>query len=154
VFAVRVRGSVGEARRAVPLAFYEQSGNCSGSEVRLWEAARFDVVAAEVPSSKVTCKSPRTPVDKLQNHAVSMTLSMTALPTEFRTAIDILSLCTSIPIYLVLVIKGVLFWRLNWRVARLSDLSLLLDESMHKILDRLSRERKESDDQQQTAQQL
>src|SRR3974390_1903534 len=37
---------------------------------------------------------------------VWMTHSITSLPAAFRTAIEILSLCTSIPIYLVLVIKG------------------------------------------------
>jgi hypothetical protein len=31
------------------------------------------------------------------------------LPAEFRTAIEMLSLCTSKPIYLVLVIEGVPF---------------------------------------------
>src|SRR5260370_5246388 len=36
-----------------------------------------------------------------------MTHSITTLPAEFLTAIEILSLCTSMPIYLVLVIKGV-----------------------------------------------
>src|SRR5215468_7339668 len=35
---------------------------------------------------------------------VSMTLSVTTLPAAFRTAIEMLSLCTSMPIYLVLVI--------------------------------------------------
>jgi hypothetical protein len=34
---------------------------------------------------------------------VSITHSITALPTEFITAIEILSLCTSMPIYLVLL---------------------------------------------------
>jgi hypothetical protein len=35
-----------------------------------------------------------------------MTHSITTLPTAFLTVIEILSLCTSIPIYLVLVIRG------------------------------------------------
>src|SRR6202171_2204907 len=37
-----------------------------------------------------------------------MTDSITNLPDEFKTAIEIVSLCTSIPIYLVLSIKRVL----------------------------------------------
>src|SRR5215471_9438852 len=40
-----------------------------------------------------------------------MTHSITILPAAFRTAIEMLSLCTSIPIYLVLIIEGVPFWR-------------------------------------------
>src|SRR6476620_10554000 len=65
--------------------------------------------AAEVPSSKVTCTSPRSPSINctIMLALVSMTHSITTLPTAFRTAIEMLSLCTSIPIYLVLVIKGV-----------------------------------------------
>jgi hypothetical protein len=38
---------------------------------------------------------------------VLMTHCITTLPTKFITAIEILSLCTSMPIYLLLVIKGV-----------------------------------------------
>src|SRR5271168_690499 len=38
---------------------------------------------------------------------VSITHSITIFPASFLTAIEILSLCTSMPIYLVLVIKGV-----------------------------------------------
>src|SRR6266481_5503389 len=38
---------------------------------------------------------------------VSMTDSITIFPASFLTAIEILSVCTSMPIYLVLVIKGV-----------------------------------------------
>jgi hypothetical protein len=40
---------------------------------------------------------------------VSMTHSITILPREFLTAIEVLSVCTSIPIYLTLVIKGCSF---------------------------------------------
>src|SRR6266436_3286090 len=72
--------------------------------------------AADVPSSKVTCKSPRSPsIDcRIMLAFVSMTDSITTLPTEFMTAIEILSLCTSIPIYLMLlVIKGVLSGRVE-----------------------------------------
>src|SRR5258708_3656003 len=44
---------------------------------------------------------------------VSMTHSITSFPAAFMTAIEMLSLCTSMPIYLVLVIKGVPFWRMS-----------------------------------------
>src|SRR6267143_761266 len=66
--------------------------------------------AAEVPSSNVTCKSPRRPSIhcRIMLAFVSMTHSITIFPAAFITAIEMLSLCTSIPIYLVLVIKGVL----------------------------------------------
>jgi hypothetical protein len=40
---------------------------------------------------------------------VSMTHSITILPTEFLTQIEMLSMCTSMPIYLMLVIKGCSF---------------------------------------------
>src|SRR5258708_11849508 len=72
--------------------------------------------AADVPSSKVTCKSPRRPSIncRIMLAFVSMTHSITTLPTEFLTAAEILSLCTSIPIYLMLlVIKGVLSGRVE-----------------------------------------
>src|SRR5215469_2978663 len=65
--------------------------------------------ADQVPSSKVTCTSPRSPSRncRIMLALVWMTLSITILPAEFRTAIEMLSLCTSIPIYLrLLVIKG------------------------------------------------
>src|SRR5499425_1132782 len=67
--------------------------------------------AAQVPSSKVTRKSPRSPSMncKIVLALVSMTLSITTLPTEFLTQIETLSLCTSSPIYLTLVIKGCSF---------------------------------------------
>src|SRR5258705_508864 len=61
---------------------------------------------AQVPSSKVTCNSPRRPwiKSRMAFALVSITHSMTIFPATFLTAIEILSLCTSIPIYLVLVI--------------------------------------------------
>src|SRR5580658_8550997 len=67
--------------------------------------------APEVPSSNVTCKSPRSPSKncRIRLAFVSMTHSITIFPAPFRTAIEILSLCTSMPIYLVLVIKGCSF---------------------------------------------
>src|ERR1700674_3774833 len=71
--------------------------------------------AAEVPSSNVTCKSPRRPSIhcRIMLAFVSMTHSITIFPAAFITAIEMLSLCTSIPIYLVLVIKGVLSGRVE-----------------------------------------
>src|SRR6267378_6602465 len=70
---------------------------------------------AQVPSSKVTCKSPRSPWINCRRvlALVSMMHSITTLPAKFRTAIEMLSLCTSKPIYLVLVIEGVPFCR-DW----------------------------------------
>src|SRR5215472_10186290 len=64
--------------------------------------------AADVPSSKVTCKSPRSPSRncRIMLAFVSMTDSITIFPALFITAIEMLSLCTSIPIYLLLVIQG------------------------------------------------
>src|SRR5215472_9046216 len=61
---------------------------------------------------KVTCKSPRSPSIncRIMLAFVSMTPSITIFPAAFLTAIEMLSLCTSIPIYLVLlVIKGAPF---------------------------------------------
>ena len=50
--------------------------------------------AAQVPSSKVTSKSPRNPSTnwKIMLAFVPMTLSITTLPAEFMTAIETLSL--------------------------------------------------------------
>src|ERR1035437_9112378 len=66
---------------------------------------------AQVPSSKVTCNSPRRPwiKSRMTFALVSITHSITSFPESFLTAIEILSLCTSIPIYLVPVIKGCSF---------------------------------------------
>src|SRR5467141_3735746 len=66
---------------------------------------------AQVPSSNVRCTSPPSPWIncRMVLALVSMTHSITTLPAEFRTAIEMLSLCTSKPIYLVLVIKGCSF---------------------------------------------
>src|SRR5215469_2021777 len=91
--------------------------------------------AAEVPSSNVTCKSPRSPSIncRIMLAFVSMTDSITTLPAEFLTAIEILSLCTSMPIYLALVIKGVP--PLEW----LSEHSNLLRKGRPFILRRLTR---------------
>src|SRR5580698_8013122 len=57
--------------------------------------------AAEVPSSNVTCKSPRSPSIncRITLAFVSITHSITIFPAAFLTAIEMLSLCTSIPIY-------------------------------------------------------
>src|SRR5258708_36296741 len=67
--------------------------------------------AAEVPSPNVRCKSPRSPSIncRIMLAFVSMTHSITIFPEALMTAIEILSLCTSMPIYLVLVIKGCSF---------------------------------------------
>src|ERR1700676_5009696 len=63
---------------------------------------------AQVPSSKVTCNSPRSPwiKSRMTFAFVSITHSITSFPASFLTAIEMLSLCTSMPIYLVPVIKG------------------------------------------------
>src|SRR5882762_4593854 len=76
-----------------------------------WGFNRSYSQAAEVPSSNVTCKSPRSPSKncRIMLAFVSITHSITIFPEAFLTAIEILSLCTSIPIYLVLVIKGCSF---------------------------------------------
>src|SRR5713101_10037488 len=65
---------------------------------------------AQVPSSKVTCNSPRSPwiKSRMLFALVSITHSITIFPASFLTAIEILSLCTSMPIYLVLVIGAFL----------------------------------------------
>src|ERR1700694_1959562 len=57
--------------------------------------------AAQVPSSNVTCKSPRSPSIncRITLVFVSITHSITIFPASFLTAIEMLSLCTSIPIY-------------------------------------------------------
>ena len=69
--------------------------------------------AAAVPSSNVTCKSPRKPWIncRIMLAFVSMTHSIPIFPAPFITAIEILSLCTSIPIYFLLSIEGVPFCR-------------------------------------------
>src|SRR6266404_7571496 len=63
---------------------------------------------AQVPSSNVTRTSPRSPSMncRMVLALVSMTQSINTLPTEFLTAIEMLSLCTSKPIYLVLIVLG------------------------------------------------
>src|SRR6266404_260759 len=66
---------------------------------------------AQVPSSKVTCNFPCKPwiKSRMAFALVSITHSITSFPESLLTAIEILSLCTSMPIYLVLVIKGCSF---------------------------------------------
>src|SRR5215472_14673298 len=58
--------------------------------------------AAQVPSSQVTCSSPRRPWINCRRLValVSTMDSIASLPPSLRTAITIASLCTSIPIYL------------------------------------------------------
>ena len=67
--------------------------------------------AAQVPSSNVTCKLPRRPLRKSRMvlALVSIVHSITSLPEVFRTATEIASLCTSIPIYFTLSIEGAPF---------------------------------------------
>src|ERR1700722_18996994 len=57
--------------------------------------------AAQVPSSNVTCSSPRSPLMncRMMLAFVSTTHSSTILPAEFMTAMEMLSLWTSMPIY-------------------------------------------------------
>src|SRR5580765_988968 len=64
--------------------------------------------AAEVPSSKVTCTSPRSPSIncRIMLAFVSITHSITIFPEAFMTAIEMLSLCTSMPIYFGASHKG------------------------------------------------
>src|SRR5271170_7476351 len=71
--------------------------------------------AAQVPSSNVTCKSPRSPSIncRIMLALVSITHSITIFPASFMTAIEMLSLCTSMPIYLVLVIRAFLSGRVE-----------------------------------------
>src|ERR1700746_2579464 len=59
---------------------------------------------AQVPSSQVTCNSPRRPwinCRRLLALVSTMDDSITSFPLPFRTAITIASLCTSMPIYLM-----------------------------------------------------
>src|SRR6266404_2659512 len=58
---------------------------------------------AQVPSSQVTCSSPRRPWIncRMLLALVSTIDSITSFPLPFRTAITIASLCTSMPIYLM-----------------------------------------------------
>src|ERR1700757_4386618 len=76
-----------------------------------WGFSRSYNQVAQVPSSKTTRKSPRSPSRNCRRvlALVSTTHSITILPTEFLTQIEMLSMCTSIPIYLMLVIKGCSF---------------------------------------------
>src|ERR1700686_3092393 len=61
----------------------------------------------------VTCTSPRSPSIncRIMLAFVSMTHSIPIFPAPFITAIEMLSLCTSIPIYFLLSIEGVPFRR-------------------------------------------
>ena len=71
---------------------------------------RVDTAAAPIfdCGANVTCKSPLSPWMncRIVLAFVSMTHSITSLPAEFLTAIDIVSLCTSSPIYFVLSMEG------------------------------------------------
>src|SRR6516162_8308942 len=76
-----------------------------------WGLSRSYNQVAQVPSSKTTRKSPRSPSRNCKRvlALVSIAHSITILPMEFLTAIEVLSVCTSIPIYLTLIIKGCSF---------------------------------------------
>src|ERR1700676_1920741 len=78
-----------------------------------WGLSRSYNQAAQVPSSNVTCKSPRSPLIncKIMLAFVSITHSITIFPAPFITAIEMLSWCTSMPIYFLLSIGGVPFCR-------------------------------------------
>src|SRR5277367_3138152 len=94
-------------------AFFEQSiaaGLHTTSSVTCGLIRSYNQ-AAQVPSSNVTCKLPRRPLRKSRMvlALVSIVHSITSLPEEFRTAIEIASLCTSIPIYFTLSIEGAPF---------------------------------------------
>src|SRR5215475_11444711 len=82
-----------------------------------WGFSRSYNQVAQVPSSKTTRKSPRSPSRNCRRvlALVSTTHSITILPLEFLTAIEVLSVCTSIPIYLMLVIKGCSFLEFEQR---------------------------------------
>src|ERR1700757_2928630 len=67
-----------------------------------WGCSRSYSHAAQVPSSQVTCNSPRRPWIncRMLLALVSTIDSITSLPLLLRTAITTASLCTSMPIYL------------------------------------------------------
>src|SRR5277367_5483499 len=80
-----------------------------------WGFSKSYNQAAEVPSSNVTCRSPRSPSIncRITLALVSMTHSIMIFPAAFRTASEMLSLCTSMPIYLVPVIRAFLSGRVE-----------------------------------------
>src|SRR5215472_3551653 len=99
---------------AIILITFLQQSVSAGSQTtsfETWGLSKSYNQAAHVPSSKVTCTSPRSPSTncRIMFAFVSMAHSITTLPAEFLTAIEILSLCTSMPIYFVLSIQGVPF---------------------------------------------
>src|SRR6516162_2726393 len=90
------------------VAFFQQSifrGSHTTSLVTCGFSKSYNQ-AAQVPSSKVTCKSPRSPWIhcRMVLALVSMIDSITSLPSPFITAIEIASLCTSMPIYLIFIV--------------------------------------------------
>src|ERR1700741_1141910 len=68
-----------------------------------WGFNRSYSQAAQVPSSQVTCNSPRRPwMNCRMLLALVLTMdSITSLPPPLSTAITVASLCTSMPIYLM-----------------------------------------------------
>src|SRR6266536_1733267 len=68
-----------------------------------WGCSRSYSQAAQVPSSQVTCNSPRRPWIncRMLLALVSTIDSITSLPPPLTTTITVASLCTSMPIYLM-----------------------------------------------------
>src|SRR5664279_4687724 len=99
---------IGELARVNPVAlvaFLQQRvfrGSHTTSSVTCGFSKSYSQ-ADQVPSSKVTCKSPRSPWIncKMVLALVSMIDSITSFPSPFITAMAIASLCTSMPIYLM-----------------------------------------------------
>src|ERR1700722_17629647 len=79
---------------------------------------------------------------------VSRIDSITNFPDEFKTAIDTVSLCTSIPIYLMLSIQGAPFGRVEANTQNLLQRSALLycvgDPLLRLTLDWTDHERREA----------
>src|SRR5439155_6135055 len=75
---------------------------CQTSTCAAWGCSRSESPAAHVPSSHITCHSPRRPWINCRMLVafVSTVDSITSLPLLLRTAITTASLCTSMPIYL------------------------------------------------------
>src|ERR1039457_2233854 len=75
-----------------------------------WGLSKSCSHAAQVPSSKVTCKLPHSPWInwRMVVAFVSTTHSITSLPVESRTAAEIVAWCTSNPIYLASFIRVLL----------------------------------------------
>src|SRR5215813_861424 len=75
-----------------------------------WGCSRAYNQAAQVPSSKVTCKLPRSPWMncRMVSALVSRMASIINLPLESNTATEIVAWCTSSPIYLASFMRALL----------------------------------------------